>query len=75
MESIKHELFSSTKDRQRYLDDSSDIENEQERHEINLLTYNFFIRPPLINNKGNDYKDARIKIISKRMAKFDIISF
>lgn len=43
--------------------------------DINLLSYNLFIRPPMINNNGNDYKDERLAVFLKEMHKYDIICF
>lgn len=41
-----------------------------------FLTYNIFLRPPLINNNGHDYKDLRYKLfIEKFLKKYDFINF
>lgn len=41
-----------------------------------LLTYNVFMRPPLINNNGDDYKDLRHELfIKKFLPEFDFINF
>jgi hypothetical protein len=45
------------------------------REHIKLLTLNIFMRPPLITNNGNDYKDERLKLISSILDDFDIICF
>lgn len=42
---------------------------------INLLTYNIFLRPPLITNNGNDYKNERLSLFKKELYQFDIINF
>lgn len=41
--------------------------------DINLLSYNLFIRPPMINNNGDDYKDERLTEFLKELHKYDII--
>lgn len=42
---------------------------------VNLLTYNIFLRPPLINNNGNDYKNERLELFKDYLYEFDIINF
>ena len=42
---------------------------------LKLLSYNIFIRPPGINNNGNDYKSDRIGLIADRMRKYDVVCF
>lgn len=43
---------------------------------LNILTYNFLIRPPPINYNGDDYKDERIDRFAKDfMSDYDIIAF
>jgi hypothetical protein len=42
---------------------------------IRLLSYNFFIRPPMINTNGNDYKKLRIDLFEQKLEEFDIINF
>ena len=42
---------------------------------LKMLTYNLFLRPPLINNNGNDYKNERTELICKMMEQYDIICF
>ena len=43
---------------------------------VRLLTYNFFLRPPPVQEKGGDYKDLRLTLfIEKELHKFDIICF
>lgn len=43
---------------------------------LNILTYNFLIRPPPINYNGDDYKDERIERFAKDfMGDYDIIAF
>ena len=42
---------------------------------ISLLVLNIFLRPPLISNNGNDYKDLRADYFAKNiMHKYDIVS-
>ncbi len=44
--------------------------------QINLLTYNFFIRPPGISSGIGDFKDARQEMfIKNEFEKYDIICF
>ena len=38
-----------------------------------ILTYNIFVRPPLINSRSGDEKDIRLNEFIRRMDKFDII--
>ena len=45
------------------------------RNSIRLLSYNFFLRPPPINNNGSDYKNERIKDFFEFLREFDIICF
>ena len=41
-----------------------------------LLTYNFFLRPPLAQEPKGDYKDLRLQLfIETELSKFDIICF
>jgi endonuclease/exonuclease/phosphatase family metal-dependent hydrolase len=43
------------------------------RDSIRVLTYNIFIRPPLIKNNEDDWKDERLDDFIKEMHNFDII--
>ena len=45
------------------------------RNSIRLLSYNFFLRPPPINNNGSDYKNERLKDFFEFLPEFDIICF
>ena len=45
------------------------------RNSICLLSYNFFLRPPPINNNGSDYKNERLKDFFVFLREFDIICF
>ena len=41
---------------------------------IRLLTFNIFIRPPLVNDFGNDYKDERLAYFTKEiLPNYDVI--
>jgi len=40
---------------------------------VNILSYNIFIRPPFVNNNGNDYKDERLEEFLKYAQNYDII--
>lgn len=37
---------------------------------IKILTYNTFLRPPVVNNNGNDYKNERCELIIKALEKY-----
>jgi hypothetical protein len=37
---------------------------------IKILTYNTFLRPPVVNNNGNDYKNERCDLIIKELIKY-----
>jgi endonuclease/exonuclease/phosphatase family metal-dependent hydrolase len=42
---------------------------------IRILTYNLYLRPPLINSNGNDWKDERLKLfIETVLSKYDVIA-
>ena len=43
------------------------------KNEINLLTYNIFLRPPLIKTNKNDHKNSRVEEFIKTVHNFDII--
>jgi len=51
------------------------VEDQATRTHINVLTYNIFLRPPLIKNNKSDHKDARLKEFIKLLPEFDIICF
>ena len=40
---------------------------------IKLLTYNIFLRPPLIKNNADDYKNERTKFFLNEIIDFEII--
>lgn len=43
---------------------------------LKFLTYNIFLRPPMINNNGDDFKDLRYKLfVEKFLPEFDFINF
>jgi len=42
-------------------------------NELRVLTYNVYLRPPLISHKHGDYKNKRCSILSKLLHSFDII--
>lgn len=44
-----------------------------EREDIKLLTYNLFLRPPLVKNNENDWKEERLDDFLKLLHNFDII--
>ncbi|KAJ9062611.1 hypothetical protein DSO57_1008905 [Entomophthora muscae] len=48
----------------------------QAADKVNLLSYNFFLRPPGIKNNGSDYKEDRLKAFcSSRLPLYDVICF
>jgi len=47
--------------------------NQKRLEEVNVLSFNIFIRPPMINNNGDDYKDERIQEFFKNVHKYDVI--
>ena len=58
----------------------SDIKHDEvkepqllKRQSIRILTYNIFIRPPLIKNNEDDWKDERLNDFIKEMHNYDII--
>ncbi len=54
-------------------EDSRDKILNRENSEIKVLTYNIFLRPPLIKNNENDWKDERLADFCNQIHKFDII--
>jgi hypothetical protein len=38
-----------------------------------VLTYNLYLRPPLVNSNGNDYKNERLAEFIKLIPKYDVI--
>lgn len=40
---------------------------------LRLLTYNLFLRPPLINNRGEDYKNERLADFVQEINNFDVV--
>lgn len=42
---------------------------------VRVLTYNLYLRPPLINSNGNDWKDERLDLfIARVLPQYDIIA-
>lgn len=41
--------------------------------EIEVLCFNMFVRPPFVNNNGDDYKDERLEEFVKVMGNYDVI--
>lgn len=42
---------------------------------LRILTYNLYLRPPLINSNGNDWKDERLELFIKHvMPKYDVMA-
>lgn len=42
---------------------------------IRVLTYNLYLRPPLINSNGNDWKDERLDLfIARVLPQYDVIA-
>lgn len=46
---------------------------KRENSEIRILTYNIFLRPPLIKNNENDWKDERLADFCSLIHNFDIV--
>lgn len=42
---------------------------------IKILSYNIFMRPPFINNNGDDFKNERLDLILERIGDYDIVNF
>ena len=45
------------------------------RNTVRVLSYNFFLRPPPINNNGSDYKNERLQDFLEFLPNFDILCF
>ena len=43
------------------------------RHHIKLLTYNLYMRPPLVKTNESDHKDARLLEFAKQLSHYDIV--
>jgi len=55
---------------------AQDTTQEQQHDTFKVLTYNIFIRPPLIKNNKSDYKSQRLQIFTEEeLGKWDIIGF
>jgi len=50
------------------------MKQDKEKKKIKLLTYNLFLRPPLIKNNSSDYKEIRFEEFKKRISSFDIVA-
>jgi len=48
---------------------------EERSKKYTLVTFNIFLRPPLINNNGNDYKNERLSLFQRRIQNFDFVNF
>jgi endonuclease/exonuclease/phosphatase family metal-dependent hydrolase len=53
--------------------DSKDRLLRREKNEIKILTYNIFMRPPLVKNNENDWKNERLSDFFNQIANYDII--
>lgn len=51
----------------------SGVDRLIQRPHINILTYNIFLRPPLIKNNESDHKNDRLKEFIKALGDFDIV--
>ena len=51
-----------------------DILPQNSKTKITLLTYNIYLRPPLINKNANDYKNLRLKKFTEHLQDYDIIN-
>lgn len=56
-------------------DDLSSLTITKPKLKIHLLTFNIFMRPPLIKNQKSDFKDDRLAQIPKKIEKYDIVCF
>jgi len=57
-------------------DDPSQLHDSQKEISvgtINVLSFNMFVRPPFINNNGEDFKDERLAEFLKMTHNYDII--
>jgi endonuclease/exonuclease/phosphatase family metal-dependent hydrolase len=53
--------------------DSKDRLLRRDKNEIKILTYNIFMRPPLVKNNENDWKDERLSDFLNQITNYDII--
>jgi len=49
------------------------VDHTAGRKHINIVSYNIFLRPPLVKNNESDHKDNRLKEFIKLLPEFDII--
>ena len=50
-----------------------DREDVPQVAEVEVLCFNMFVRPPFVNNNGDDYKDERLAEFVKIMGNYDVI--
>lgn len=48
--------------------------NDKDPRTINLLTYNLFLRPPLVKNNASDFKEVRLAHFTQIMQNYDVIA-
>ena len=51
----------------------SNDKNDFKADQVSILTYNIFIRPPPVNNYGDDFKSERLIEFLKLLPNYDII--
>ena len=52
------------------------LQKKPDGKRVRILTYNMFIRPPPVNENGNDHKDARLNyFIKEYLPNWDVICF
>lgn len=63
-------------------DSNSDMEKEWEvvekisdPMEVTLLTFDIFLRPPMIHSNKNDHKNTRLSLFLKLLKRYDVINF
>lgn len=55
------------------IDYFNNISFKQNPESIKVLSYNVFLRPPIVNHKHNEYKNERCNLISQILPLYDII--
>ena len=79
--SIENNYYSMDDDDENEIEEnknnSKNSPNEEllNRNSVRILSYNFFLRPPPINNNGSDFKNERLKDFIEFLPEFDIICF
>jgi hypothetical protein len=58
-----------------FLAEKMEVTSPADPQKLRILSYNFFLRPPLVNNNGEDYKNERITCFTPYFPDFSIICF